>query len=811
MTKSQVILPIVGMTCANCAAVIERGLNTLKDVYNASVNLASERAIVQYELEQLSLIELVANVEGTGYGVIKTSLQIPITNLVDDNDARVLQISLANIQGVINCMVNFVAGSATVEYIPTVVSHSDIQNAIIAAGFKCVIEDGVTFDAANAARVEELANQKRLLVIGSILAVPIVVLSMISKVGVIADNVYMALWIPWLLGLLTAPVQFYVGWPYYVAGFKSIRNRSANMDVLVAIGSSVAYIYSLVVLMGNAFGWHGLGEYVYFDTSAVIIVFVRVGKYLELQTKGRAADSINKLLALQVPTACLVDDGQEREVPVSNVAVGDAILVRPGERIPVDGTVLTGESTVDESLLTGEPLDVVKITGDKVVGSTINRRGSFTFQVTEVGSDTVLSQIIRIVEKTQASKAPIQASADRVSAVFVPAVIILSILTFVGWFWLGEASFTHAMINMVSVLVIACPCALGLATPAAIMVGVGRGAEVGILFRDSETLEKTAGISIMFLDKTGTITAGHTTVTDIEISPDQSEIYNEDSLLSLVASVERSSEHPLAQAIVASATARGLELRRAIGFRAVPGQGVRAELNGKKIVVGNRKILETETVLSDHLEITLSELQAAAKTAVLAAVDGTVIGVIGVADKIKDGSIEAVNELCASRLELVMLTGDSRATAEAIAKEVGIESVLSELSPVDKAEAVKSKQIDISGSGYVAMVGDGINDAAALAQSDVGMAIGTGTDVAMESADITLISGDLLAAVSALKLSEATVRTIRQNLFWAFCYNILLIPVAVMGGLHPMIAAAAMAFSSVFVVGNSLRLKSLKL
>ena len=811
MAESHVILPVTGMTCANCAALIESGLDKLSYVDNASVNLASERVMVQYDLEKLSLLELVANINGSGYGVIKTSLKFRATNLVDDNDARSLESYLIKCEGVLSCRVNYLSGNATVEYVSTIISDNDIQNEIVSAGFKYVLDKGHVDDAPEASRKQELAKSKRLLLVASILTVPILALSMASKMSWIADDAYLTSLISWIVGVLTTPVQFYVGWPYYVAGYKSIRNRSANMDVLVAVGSSVAYMYSLFVLLSNVFGWHGVGEYVYFDTAAVIILFVRVGKYLELTTKGRAAESITRLLALQSTTASVLSDDGEREVAGSKVNVGDVILVRPGERIPVDGTVLTGESTVDESLLTGEPLDVIKVSGDKVIGATINRRGSFTFQATQVGSDTVLSQIIDVVERTQASKAPIQNNVDRVSAVFVPGVIMMSLLTFVGWFWLGEASFTSAMINMVSVLVIACPCALGLATPAAIVVGVGRGAEQGILFRDSETLEKTANISTMFLDKTGTITAGHTSVTDVIISSGQSVINNENDLLELVASIEQSSEHPLAQAIVGTATLRGLNLRQSIGFRAVPGAGVSAVLEDNKVVVGNRRILAPNTVLPRDVEQTLTALQIEAKTAILAAIDGVVVGVIGLADKIKPSSIEAINELRALKIELAMITGDSTNTAGAIAKEVGIDRVFSGLMPLDKAKVVSICQGEKPFDGYVAMVGDGINDAAALAQSDVGMAIGTGTDVAMESADITLVRGDLLAAFSALKLARATVRTIRQNLFWAFCYNVLLIPTAVMGGLHPMMAAAAMAFSSVFVVGNSLRLKNIHL
>ncbi|MBS59720.1 MAG: copper-translocating P-type ATPase [Anaerolineaceae bacterium] len=811
MSEAHMILPVTGMTCANCAALIESGLDKLRYVDNVSVNLASERVMVQYDWKKLSLLDLVENIEGSGYGVIKNSLKIRATNLMDDNDARSLEDYLMKCEGVLSCGVNYVSGNVTVEYVPTVISDNDLQNEIAGAGFKYIVDDGHVHDAHDASRKQELAKHKRLLLVASILTVPIIVLSMLSKMSGMADNTYLAQLMSWIVGVLAAPVQFYVGWPYYVAGYKSIRNRSANMDVLVAVGSSVAYMYSFLVLLGNVLGWYGLGEHVYFDTSAVIILFVRIGKYLELQTKGRAAESITRLLALQSTTACVVSDDGEREVAGSKVIVGDVILVRPGERIPVDGIVLTGESTVDESLLTGEPLDVTKVPGDKVIGATINRRGSFTFQATQVGSETVLAQIIDVVERTQASKAPIQNNVDRVSAVFVPGVIMLALLTFAGWFWVGESSFTSAMINMVSVLVIACPCALGLATPAAIVVGVGIGAEQGILFRDSETLEKTANICTMFLDKTGTITVGHTTVTDIIIWAGQSQINNEDDLLELVASIEQSSEHPLAQAIVGAATLRGLRLRKPIGFRAVPGAGVRAVLDNNNVVVGNRRILGPSTVLSHEVEEAMTALQIQAKTAVLAAINGVVVGVIGLADKIKPTSIEAISELRASNIELLMITGDSTATAGAIAKEVGLDRVLSGLMPLDKAKVVSTSQSEKSLDGYVAMVGDGINDAAALAQSDVGMAIGTGTDVAMESADITLVRGDLLAAVSALKLSRATVSTIRQNLFWAFCYNVLLIPAAVMGELHPMMAAAAMAFSSVFVVGNSLRLKNIRL
>ncbi|MEL7434496.1 MAG: copper-translocating P-type ATPase, partial [Chloroflexota bacterium] len=601
------------------------------------------------------------------------------------------------------------------------------------------------------------------------------------------------------------PVQFRLGYQYTVGAYKSLRNGTANMDVLVALGSWAAYLYSVVILLGLLFGFSdvvGTGDY--FESAAVILTLITLGKWLEARAKGRTSEAIKKLMGLTPDTATILEDGKEKDIPLSEVALGDRLVVRPGERVPVDAIVIEGRSSIDESMLTGESMPVNKKVSDGVIGGTVNKQGRLIIEATRVGGETALAQIIRLVENAQLSKAPIQRVADQVSGIFVPIVLVLATLTFVGWFFVGNVGFTQAMLNAISVLVIACPCALGLATPTAIMVGTGRGAEMGILFKDSTALEQVHKLSTIVFDKTGTITQGEPTVTDI-VTTDAVE---ESDLLMLAASAEQGSEHPLGQAIVTVATERNLALKNLDAFEAISGRGIQATVDNRQVLVGSPRFIRERGFDLTTNQAKIDALQARARTAVVIASDNTVLGIIGIADAIKPTSKTAITDLQALGIQTMMLTGDNQQTAEAIANEAGISEVVAEVLPEDKAETVKSLQ---ASENKVGMVGDGINDAPALAQADVGFAIGTGTDIAMEASDVTLVSGDLRAVVRAIALSKVTMRTIYQNLFWAFIYNIILIPVAMMGLLVPMFAAAAMAFSSVFVVTNSLRLRTVEL
>lgn len=737
-TKQTAELPVIGMTCANCALTIERTLKKkVQGVSSANVNLADERVTVVYD--------------------------------------------------------------------PSVTDLNSMADAVNKAGYRLVLpaKDGNAHDTEQEARTREISREKRYFIVGMLFSVPLFVLSMLRDFSLLGSWAHQS-WVNWLFFALATPVQFYTGWGYYVGGFKSLRNKSANMDVLVALGSSTAYAYSTALLL-----LPGIGTHVYFETSAVIITLVKLGKLLEARAKGQASQAIKKLMNLAPKIAHVETDGLQKDVPADSVRSGEIVIVLPGERIPVDGFVISGQTSVDESMMTGESIPVDKTVGDTVFGATVNVQGRLKIQATGVGSDTALAQIIRLVRQAQGSKAPIQRLADRVSAVFVPAIIGIAIATFAFW-WIFGGSFVPAMIRMVAVLVIACPCALGLATPTAVMVGTGKGASIGILFKNSEALETAQRLTTILFDKTGTITRGKPVMTDwIPVGKDG------ERSLCLAASAETGSEHPLSRAIVAGARERNCSLVEPENTQSVTGYGIEAHVDGHRIRVGKPEWFGESENLPEEVRNTASRLSGAGKTSMLVTVDDSIAGIMAVSDEEKPESANAIQSLLKMGIEPVMLTGDNEQTALSIAKRVGIERVVANVLPQKKESIVREYQKQ---NKIIGMVGDGINDSPALAQADVGIAIGTGTDVAMEASDITLVGGELGGVVRAIKLSRETMRTIKQNLFWAFFYNIALVPVAagILHGiswipifirdLHPVLAAGAMAFSSVTVVMNSLRL-----
>ena len=728
--------------------------------------------------------------------------------------ARVEQ-ALAGVPGVISANVNLASEKATVEY----VAGTDIANlrrAVEDAGYKLGSEAETLEDVTTAAQ-RELRGIRNRFIVAAILAVSIMVLMWAPEfVGK-----------PYLLWALATPVQFWAGWRFYRGTWGALRYKTADMNTLIATGTSAAYFYSMVaVLFPALFTIGGIEPNLYFDTSAMIIALILLGRFLEARAKGQTSAALKKLIGLKSRTALVIRNGEEREISVEDVQVGDLILVRPGERVPVDGIVRQGYSSVDESMITGESIPVEKRVGDRVTGATINKTGSFQFEATKVGKDTTLAQIIQLVEEAQGSKAPIQRLADVIASYFVPIVIGIAIITFAIWYFIGPApSLTFAFLNFIAVLIIACPCALGLATPTAIMVGTGKGAEYGVLIRSAGALEKAHQLTTVLLDKTGTLTQGEPRVTDIIAVPP----WSKEEVLRLAAAAEHNSEHPLGEAIVKAALDKKLEISPASDFKAIPGHGVEALVEDRRLLLGNLRLIEDRGLSLNGLDGEAERLREKGKTVMFLSIDGRVVGIIALADTLKPNAKEAVGELHKMGVEVAMLTGDNRRTAEAIAQEVGIDRVLAEVLPEHKAREVKKLQDE---GRVVAMVGDGINDAPALAQADVGIAIGTGTDVAMETGDITLISGDLMGIVTAISLSKRTMRTIKQNLFWAFAYNTALIPVAagvlylafgssgVPAGLHfifgnygflnPILAAAAMAASSITVVLNSLRLRQFK-
>ena len=791
--EQHITLGVTGMTCAACSNRVEKVLNKLEGV-EAQVNLTTEKATVKYNPEKISVEEITKKIENLGYGVLTEKVELDVLGMTCAACSNRIEKVLNKQEGIELATVNLTTESAAIEYNPGIVDTEAIIEKIRNLGYdakpKAEAEEKQTH------KEKQLKTMKTKLIISALLSIPLLITMLDHLFGM---NIPAILMNPWFQFILATPVQFIIGWQFYVGAYKNLRNGGANMDVLVALGTSAAYFYSLYEAL-KTFGNSAYEPHLYFETSAILITLILFGKYLESRAKSQTTNAISELLNLQAKEARVLRDGKEVMIPVEEVVVGDHLIVKPGEKIPVDGIVVKGRTSVDESMLTGESIPIEKNPGANVIGATMNKNGSIEIEATKVGKDTALASIIKVVEEAQGSKAPIQRLADVISGYFVPIVIGIAILTFIIWiFFVQPGQLEPALIAAIAVLVIACPCALGLATPTSIMVGTGRAAETGILFKGGEHLERTHQINTVVLDKTGTITKGKPEVTDF--------IGNEKTL-QLLASAEKGSEHPLAGAIVAYAEENGIEILDVEDFKAIPGQGIEATIAGNQILVGNRKLMNNHQINIDGYEEKLVEFETNGKTAMLIAINGEYSGTIAVADTIKETAPEAIKQLKAMGIEVVMLTGDNERTAQAIAKQTGIDQVIAQVLPEEKAEKVK--QLQAQGK-KVAMVGDGVNDAPALVTADIGIAIGTGTEVAIEAADITILGGELLLIPKAIKISHATIRNIKQNLFWAFGYNTAGIPIAAAGFLAPWLAGAAMALSSVSVVTNALRLKRVEL